>query len=116
MKGIAIFLGALLILVIAMGLKLKFYSYIFGEGGVLGPEDHSLSHEIENLVKLRDQGLIDSEKYEDMKEELLRRYKGLCSRTDNEIQKLEKLQKHAIISPEEFEEIKQKLGSTGRNL
>ena len=44
MKGIAILLGSLLIFVIIAGIKYKFYSYIFGEGGVLGPEDHSLSH------------------------------------------------------------------------
>ena len=109
MKGIGIFLGVLLFFVIVIGLKLKFYSYIFGEGGVFGPEDHSFSHEIKNLVKLRDQGLIDSEKYENLKEELLRRHNELCRGTDNEIQKLEKLQKKGIITPEEFEEIRKKM-------
>ena len=109
MKGIAILLGAVLIFVIMAGFKLKFYSYIFGEGGVLGPEDHSFSHEIKNLVRLRDQGLIDSEKYEEMKEELLRRHNELCRGTDNELQKLEKLRNQGIITPEELEEIKQKM-------
>ena len=109
MKGIGIFLGAVLIFVIMAGFKLKFYSYIFGEGGVLGPEDHSFSHEIKNLVRLRDQGLIDSEKYEEMKEELLRRHNELCRGTDNELQKLEKLRNQGIITPEELEEIKQKM-------
>ena len=60
MNGIVILLGVLLISIIMIGLKLKFYSYIFGEGGLLGPEDHSLSHEIKNLGKLRDRGLIDA--------------------------------------------------------
>ena len=115
MKGIAIILGVVLFSIIIIGLKLKFYSYIFGEGGVLGPEDHSLSHEIKNLVKLRDQGLIDSEKYEQMKGELLFRSSELCLSADKEIQRLEKLQKHGIITPEEFEEIKNKLRSTARN-
>ena len=110
MKGIAILLGVLLISIIMIGLKFKFYSYIFGEDGVFGPENHSLSHEIKNLVKLRDQGLIDSAKYEDLKEELLRKYNG----ADKEIQKLDKLQKQGIITPEELEEIKAKLGSTDR--
>lgn len=109
MKGIAILLAVLLISAIIIGLKYKFYSYIFGEGGVFGPEDHSLSHEIKNLVKLRDQGLVDSEKYEEMKGELLLRHNDLCHSADNEIQRLEKLQKHGIITPEEFEEIKKKL-------
>lgn len=111
MKGMAILLGFILFSIIVIGLKLKFYSYIFGEGGVFGPEDHSLSHEIKNLVKLRDQGLIDSEKYEKMKEELLRKYNDLSRRPDSEIQKLEKLQKQGIITPEEFEEIRKKIDS-----
>ena len=105
MEGIASLLGILLISIIMIGLKLKFNSYIFGEGGVFGSEDHSLSHEIKNLVKLRDQGLIDPEKYMDMKAELLRKHNG----TDNEIAKLEKLQSQGIITPEEFEEIKNKI-------
>jgi hypothetical protein len=105
MEGIASLLGVLLISIIMIGLKLKFNSYIFGEGGVFGSEDHSLSHEIKNLVKLRDQGLIDPEKYEDMKAELLCKHNG----TDNEIAKLEKLQSQGIITPEEFEEIKNKI-------
>ena len=112
----AILLGVLLISIIMIALKLKFYSYIFGEGGVLGPEDHSLSHEIKNLVKLRDQGLIDSEKYEDMKAELLRKYNEFSRGADGEIQKLEKLQKQDVITPEEFEEIRGKLSRTGRNV
>ena len=112
----AILLGVLLISIIMIALKLKFYSYIFGEGGVLGPEDHSLSHEIKNLVKLRDQGLIDSEKYEDMKAELLHKYNEFSRGADNEIQKLEKLQKQGVITPEEFEEIRGKLSSTGKNV
>ena len=111
MNGIAILLGVLVISIIIIGLKLKFYSYIFGEGGVLGPEDHSLGHEIKNLVKLRDQGLIDAEKYEEMKTELLRGYKELSRGIDDEIAKMEKLQKQCIITPEEFEEIKTKLYS-----
>ena len=105
MEGIASLLGVLLITIIMIGIKIKFNSYIFGEGGVFGPEDHSLSHEIRNLVKLRDQGLIDPEKYEDMKAELLRKYNG----DDNEITKLEKLQSKGIITPEEFEEIRNML-------
>lgn len=115
MKGIAILLAVLLVSAVMIGLKLKFYSYIFGEGGVLGPEDHSLSHEIKNLVKLRDQGHIDSEKYEKMKAELLREYNGISRRTDDEIAKLEKLQKQGIIPPEEFEEIKLELSKTVGN-
>lgn len=107
MEGIAIILGVLLFAVILTGLKFKFNSYIFGEGGVFGPEDHSLSHEIKNLVKLRDQGLIDSAKYEEMKAELLASYSDLGR--SGEIQKLEKLQQHGIITPEELEEIKKKL-------
>ena len=109
MKEIAVLLVVLLVAIIVIGLRLKFYSYIFGEGGLLGPADHSLSHEIKNLVKLRDQGLVDSEKYEQMKAELLLRHNDLCHSTDNEIQRLEKLQKHGIITPEEFGEIKKKL-------
>ena len=105
MEGIASLLGVLLISIIMIGIKIKFTSYIFGEGGVFGPEDHSLSHEIKNLVKLRDQGLIDPEKYEDMKAELLRKYNG----ADNEITRLEKLQSKGIITPEEFEEIRNML-------
>ena len=115
MKGIAILLGVLLISIIAIGLKLKFYSYIFGEGGVLGPEDHSLSHEIKNLVKLRDQGLIDAGKYEEMKAELLLSYNELSRRADEEIAKLEKLQKQGVISLDELEEIKHGLGKNVGN-
>ena len=115
MKGIAIILGVILFSIIIIGLKLKFYSFIFGEGGLLGPEDHSLSNEIKNLVKLCDQGLIDAKKYEEMKEELLCRSSELCRNIDKEIQKLEKLQKQNIITPEEFEEIKKRLLSTVRN-
>ena len=111
MKGIAILLAVLLISAIMIGLKLKFYSYIFGEGGVLGPEDHSLSHEIKNLVKLHDQGLVDAEKYEEMKAELLCRYNDLKLGADKEIQKLEKLQKQGIITLEELEEMKNKLST-----
>lgn len=109
MEGIAILVPVLLTAVIMIGIKLKFYSYIFGEGGVFGPEEHSLSHEIKNLIKLRDQGLIDSEKYEEMKEELLLRSSELCLSANKEIQRLEKLQKHGIITPEEFEETKKKV-------
>jgi len=115
MNGIALLLVVLLVSAIMIGLKLKLNSYIFGEGGVFGPEDHSLGHEIKNLVKLRDQGLIDAEKYEEMKAELLRRYNDLNVNSGKEIQKLEKLQKQGIISPEEFEEIKSRLRSTARN-
>ena len=109
MKGMAILLAVLLVSIIMIGIRFKFYSIIFGEGGLLGPEDHSLSHEIKNLVKLRDQGLIDFEKYESMKEELLSRYKEFSRGADDEIKKLEKLQQQGIISPEEFEEMKKKL-------
>ena len=111
MNGIVILLGVLLISIIMIGLKLKFYSYIFGEGGLLGPEDHSLSHEIKNLVKLRDQCLVDVNKYEEMKDELLRRYNGI----GGEIQKLEKLQKQGVITPEEFDEMRTKLGCPDGN-
>ena len=114
MKGLAILLAVLLVSVIMIGLKLKFYSYIFGEGGVLGPEDHSFSHEIKNLVKLRDQGFIDAEKYESMKEELLLRLNELSRGADVEITKLEKLQKQGIITPEELEEIKKKLSRSNQ--
>ena len=116
MKGIAVLLAVLLFSVIIIGLKLKFYSYIFGEGGVLGPEDHSIAHEIKNLAKLHDQGLIDSEKYEEMKAELLHKYDGLSNSIDKEIQKLEQQQKQGVITSEEFEEIKKKLNRTCGNL
>ncbi|MBQ6192355.1 MAG: SHOCT domain-containing protein [Bacteroidaceae bacterium] len=109
MKGIAILFAVLLLSAVMIGLKLKFYSYIFGEGGLLGPEDHSLSHEIKNLAKLRDQGLIDAEKYEEMKAELLLRYNPLSHSADKEIQKLEMLQQQNIITSEELEEIKKKV-------
>ena len=109
MKGIAILFAVLLLSAVMIGLKLKFYSYIFGEGGLLGPEDHSLSHEIKNLAKLRDQGLIDAEKYEEMKAELLLRYNPLSHSADKEIQKLEKLRQQNIITSEELEEIKKKV-------
>ena len=109
MKEIAVLLGVLLVAIIVIGLRLKFYSYIFGEGGLLGPADHSLSHEIKNLVKLRDEGLIDANQYEEMKEALLRRHNELCHSADNETQKLEKLQKRGIITPDEFVDIKKKL-------
>ena len=109
MKGIAILFAVLLLSAVMIGIKLKFYSYIFGEGGLLGPEDHSLSHEIKNLAKLRDQGLIDAEKYEEMKAELLLRYNPLSHSADKEIQKLEKLQQQNIITSEELEEIKKKV-------
>ena len=112
MKGIGILLAVILFSAILIGLKLKFYSFIFGEGGLLGPEDHSLSHEVKNLVKLRDQGLIDAQKYEEMKEELLRRYNDLNFSADKEIQKLEKLKNQGVISPEELDEIKKKLRRT----
>ena len=109
MKGFGILLAVILFSIIIIGIKLKFYSFIFGEGGLFGPEDHSLSQEIKNLVKLRDQGLIDAQKYEEMKAELLLRYNDLNFSADKEIQKLEKLQMQGVISPEELEEIKQKL-------
>ena len=109
MKGIAIWFAVLLLSAVMIGIKLKFYSYIFGEGGLLGPEDHSLSHEIKNLAKLRDQGLIDAEKYEEMKAELLLRYNPLSHSADKEIQKLEKLRQQNIITSEELEEIKKKV-------
>ena len=109
MKEFAVILGVILLSIIVIAIKLKFNSFIFGEGGLLGPEDHSLSHEIKNLVKLRDQGLIDAAKYEEMKAELLLRYNDLSRSTDKEIQRLEKLQQRGIITPEELEEIKKKV-------
>ena len=109
MKEIAVLLGIILFSIVVIGLKLKFNSFIFGEGGLLGPEDHSLGHEIKNLVKLRDQGLIDATKYEEMKAELLLKYNELSRYADEEIQKLEKLQKQGVITPEELEDIKKRL-------
>lgn len=106
MKGIGVLLGVILLSIITIGIKLKFNSFIFGEGGLLGPEDNSLSHEIKNLAKLRDQGLVDARKYEEMKKELLLRYNELSRNADKEIQKLERLQKRGIITSEEFEDIK----------
>ena len=114
MKGFAVILSVILFSVIVFGMKLKFYSFLFGEGGLLGPEDHSLSHEIKNLVKLRDQGLIDAEKYEEMKQELLLRYNELSRSADKEIQKLERLQKQNIITSEELEEIKEGLSKVNQ--
>ena len=108
MKEIAVTLGVILFSIVLIAIKLKFNSFIFGEGGLLGPEDHSLGHEIKNLVKLRDQGLVDAEKYEEMKAELLLRYNPLSHSADKEIQKLEKLQQQNIITSEELEEIKKK--------
>ena len=109
MKDIAVLLGVILLSIGVIAIKLKFNSYIFGEGGLLGPEDHSLGHEIKNLVKLRDQGLIDATKYEEMKAELLLKYNELSHYADREIQKLEKLQKQGVITPEELEDIKKRL-------
>ena len=109
MKDIAILLGVILFSIVLIAIKLKFNSFIFGEGGLLGPEDHSLGHEIKNLVKLRDQGLIDATKYEEMKAELLLKYNELSHYADGEIQKLEKLQKQGVITPEELEDIKKRL-------
>ena len=109
MKDIAVLLGVILLSIVLIAIKLKFNSYIFGEGGLLGPEDHSLGHEIKNLVKLRDQGLIDATKYEEMKAELLLKYNELSHYADREIQKLEKLQKQGVITPEELEDIKKRL-------
>ncbi len=111
MKEIAVLLVVLLVSIIVIGIRFKFYSFIFGEGGLLGPEDHSLSHEIKNLVKLRDQGLVDARKYEEMKNELLRRHNEIYRKSDDEIRKLEKLQKQGTITLEELEEIKTKLNS-----
>ena len=109
MKEIAVLLGVILFSIGVIAIKLKFNSYIFGEGGLFGPEDHSLGHEIKNLVKLRDQGLIDATKYEEMKAELLLKYNELSHYADEEIQKLEKLQKQGVITPEELEDIKKRL-------
>lgn len=109
MKEIAVLLGVILLSIVVIAIKLKFNSFIFGEGGLLGPEDHSLGHEIKNLVKLRDQGLIDATKYEEMKAELLLKYNELSHYADEEIQKLEKLQKQGVITPEELEDIKKRL-------
>jgi len=109
MKDIAVLLGVILLSIVLIAIKLKFNSHIFGEGGLLGPEDHSLGHEIKNLVKLRDQGLIDATKYEEMKAELLLKYNELSHYADREIQKLEKLQKQGVITPEELEDIKKRL-------
>lgn len=109
MKDIAVLLGVILFSIVLIAIKLKFNSYIFGEGGLLGPEDHSLGHEIKNLVKLRDQGLIDATKYEEMKAELLLKYNELSYYADRKIQKLEKLQKQGVITPEELEDIKKRL-------
>ena len=109
MKDIAVLLGVILLSIVLIAIKLKFNSFIFGEGGLLGPEDHSLGHEIKNLVKLRDQGLIDATKYEEMKAELLLKYNELSHYADEEIQKLEKLQKQGVITPEELEDIKKRL-------
>ena len=109
MKDIAVLLGVVLLSIVLIAIKLKFNSFIFGEGGLLGPEDYSLGHEIKNLVKLRDQGLIDATKYEEMKAELLLKYNELSHYADKEIQKLEKLQKQGVITPEELEDIKKRL-------
>jgi len=114
MKDIAILLGVILFSIVLIAIKLKFNSYIFGEGGLLGPEDHSLGHEIKNLVKLRDQGLIDATKYEEMKAELLLKYNELSHYADGEIQKLEKLQKQGVITPEELEDIKKRLSKVNQ--
>ena len=114
MKEIAILLGFILFSIVLIAIKLKFNSYIFGEGGLLGPEDHSLSHEIKNLVKLRDQGLIDAEKYEEMKAELLLRYNELSRSADKELQKLERLQKQNIITSEELEDLKKGLSKVNQ--
>ena len=114
MKDIAVLLGVILFSIGVIAIKLKFNSYIFGEGGLLGPEDHSLGHEIKNLVKLRDQGLIDATKYEEMKAELLLKYNELSRYADEEIQKLEKLQKQGVITPEELEDIKKRLSKVNQ--
>lgn len=116
MKDLAVILGIALFSIIVFALKFKFNSYIFGEGGLFGPEDHSLSHEIKNLVKLRDQGLIDAAKYEEMKAELLLKYNESNHYADKEIQKLERLQKQNIITSEELEEIKEKLRNSPHHL
>lgn len=114
MKEIAVLLGVILFSIVVIAIKLKFNSFIFGEGGLLGPEDHSLGHEIKNLVKLRDQGLIDASKYEEMKAELLLKYNELSHYEDKEIQKLEKLQKQGVITPEELEDIKKRLSKSNQ--
>ncbi len=114
MKDIAVLLGVILLSIVLIAIKLKFNSFIFGEGGLLGPEDHSLGHEIKNLVKLRDQGLIDATKYEEMKAELLLKYNELSHYADEEIQKLEKLQKQGVITPEELEDIKKRLSKVNQ--
>lgn len=114
MKEIAVLLGVILFSIVLIAIKLKFNSFIFGEGGLLGPEDHSLGHEIKNLVKLRDQGLIDATKYEEMKAELLLKYNELSHYEDKEIQKLEKLQKQGVITPEELEDIKKRLSKSNQ--
>ena len=114
MKEIAVLLGVILFSLVVIAIKLKFNSFIFGEGGLLGPEDHSLGHEIKNLVKLRDQGLIDATKYEEMKAELLLKYNELSHYEDKEIQKLEKLQKQGVITPEELEDIKKRLSKSNQ--
>lgn len=114
MKEIAVILGVILFSIVLIAIKLKFNSYIFGEDGLLGPEDHSLSHEIKNLVKLRGQGLIDAEKYEEMKAELLLRYNELNRSADKEIQKLERLQKQNIITSEELEDLKEGLSKVNQ--
>ena len=114
MKEIAVLLGVILFSIGVIAIKLKFNSYIFGEGGLLGPEDHSLGHEIKNLVKLRDQGLIDATKYEEMKAELLLKYNELSRYADEELQKLEKVQKQGVITPEELEDIKKRLSKVNQ--
>ena len=114
MKDIAVLLGVILLSIGVIAIKLKFNSFIFGEGGLLGPEDHSLGHEIKNLVKLRDQGLIDATKYEEMKAELLLKYNELSHYADKEIQKLEKLQKQGVITPEELVDIKKRLSKVNQ--
>ena len=116
MKEIAVLLAIILASLIVIGMKLKFYSFIFGEGGLFGPADHSLSHEIKNLVKLRDQGLIDAGRYEEMKAELLLRYNELSHSTDKEIQKLERLQKQGTITSEELADIKKRLRKSHHHL
>ena len=116
MKEFAVILGVILLSIIVTAIKFKFNSFIFGEGGLLGPEDHSLSHEIKNLAKLRDQGFIDASRYEEMKQELLLRYNGLSPSADKEIQKLERLQKQNIITSEELADIKKRLRKSPHHL
>lgn len=106
MKEFAVLFGIILFSIVVFVIKHKFNSIIFGEGGLFGPEDYSLSHEIKNLVKLRDQGLIDASRYEEMKRDLLFRYNELSRCADKELQKLERLQKQNVITQEEFEDIK----------